>query len=150
MSAELIAAVNVGDAVSVQGMREFTGVVKAWIVTNTRTNAAVAEHPPQADQPPLPPHLRQAALAPLEVQGRIERALSGPMGEVNGVLLDDGSIVRFPPGVGFQYGQLLQPGSPFAARGYGTQNQFGRALEATAIGSSSVALQSIYGPMGPP
>ena len=146
MSAELIAAVNVGDAVSVQGMREYSGAVKAWIVTNTHTHAVVAEHPPQEGRPPLPPHLRQAALSPLEVQGKIHRTLSGPRGEVNGVLLEDGSIVRFPPDIGVQYRQLLQPGAAFAARGYGTQNQFRRALEATAIGTSSAALRPIYAP----
>ena len=38
-----------------------------------------------------------AMLSRLQASGKIERALYGKKGEVNGVMLDDGTVVRFQP-----------------------------------------------------
>lgn len=141
MSDELVAVVKVGDPVSVQGFREYSGAVKAYAITGGSSGRTVFEHPPGPDR--LPPHLRGIALQEMTAQGKVTLVLTGPKGEANGVMLEDGSIVRFPPHVAFQFAQWLQPGQPVAARGYGTQNQFGRALEAIAIGPSPAALQPV-------
>jgi hypothetical protein len=149
MSGELVAAVRVGDPVAIQGFREYQGAVKAFVVTNTRTNQSVVEHEPTT--PPLPPHLRNVGLSGLSVAGRIQYLMYGPRGELNGVMLDNGGIVRFPPDVGYQFANQLQVGQPITALGYGTQNQYGLALEATAIGATGQAPLPIYGagPVGP-
>jgi hypothetical protein len=148
MSAELVAAVSPGEPVSIQGFREYQGSVKAFVVTNSRTNQSVMEHEPTTL--PLPPHLRNVGLSELSVAGRIQYLMYGPRSEFNGVLLDSGSIVRFPPDVGYQFASVLQVGQPITAAGYGTKNQYGLALEATAIGADGQALQPIYGagPLG--
>ena len=142
MTAELVAVVGVGDTVSIQGFTEYSGAVKAYAITNIRTGQSVVEHPPEPNR--LPRHLRGATLQEMSAQGHVTKILKGPKGDPNGVLLDDGTIVRFPPHIGFQNAQLLQPGQIFAVRGYGTQNQYGRALEATAMGPSASALQPFY------
>lgn len=141
MSEELIAIAAVGDPISVQGFREYSGAVKAYSVTSSRSGQTVVEHPPGPNR--LPPHLRGISLQEMTAQGAVALILTGPKGEPNGVMLQDGSVVRFPPHVGFQFAPLLQPGQAIAARGYGTQNQFGRALEAVAIGASPAALQPV-------
>ena len=67
--------------------------------------------------------------------------LTGPRGEANGVILTDGSIVRFPPE---SLRQSVQPGAPFAASGLGTRNANGTSLEAVNLGTSLSALQPLY------
>ena len=142
MSDELVAVVAIGDPVNIQGFNEYSGTVKAFAITNTKSGQTVVEHPPEPNR--LPPHLRGAALREMSAQGRVSKVLTGPKADPNGVLLEDGSIVRFPPHIGFQFAQFLQPGQVLVARGYGTQNQYGRALEATAMGPSASALQPFY------
>jgi hypothetical protein len=93
----------------------------------------------------MPKHLRFATLSRLQISGAVERALRGPKGEVNGVLLTDGTVVRFPPHAAFDFAAVLQPGQAFAAEGLGTDNAYGKGLEATAMGPALQALRPIYG-----
>jgi hypothetical protein len=142
MSAELTATVKPGQTVTVQGFRENRISVKAFVISTG--NASVVEHEPTS--PPIPPMIANAQLTQISASGQVQRLLYGPRGDVNGVLLSDGSIVRFPPEAAYQLSALLQVGQTVSATGYGTQNQYGRALEATALGASGQALQPIYGP----
>ena len=64
-------------------------------------------------------------------------------------MLDNGTIIRVPPDIGTQYGAWLQVGQSIAANGYGTENQFRRCFQATAIGLSGQPLTPIYGAAGP-
>src|SRR5262249_7391577 len=93
----------------------------------------------------LPKHLRFATLSRLQVSGVVELVLRGRNGEVNGVLIGDGTVVRFPPHAAFDFAALLQRGQTLVAEGLGTQNAYGKGLEATAIGASSTELRPIYG-----
>lgn len=143
MSTELTAMVWSGDKVAVQGFRELSGAVRAFVITDLRTNRSVAEHEPQA--PPLPPHLRNVSLMALSAQGRIQYLTRGPRGELDGVILDNGAILRFPPDVGYRMASLLRVGQSITAQGYGTENEYGRALEVTAIGGAGQPPQPLYG-----
>lgn len=71
----------------------------------------------------------------------MDAVLTGPRGEANGVILGDGSIVRFPPE---SLRLSIQPGAAFAAAGMGTRNEFGTSLEAVSMGASLAALQPLY------
>jgi hypothetical protein len=145
MSEELVAAVKPGDAVNVRGFREPGGAVKAFVIVNEGNNQQVVERPPAPDMAKIPKHLRYASLARLQVTGAVERPLRGRNGEVNGVLLADGTVVRFPPHAAFDFAALLQPGKAFAAEGLGTENAYGKGLEATAIGPTLQELRPVYG-----
>ena len=68
----------------------------------------------------------------------------GGKGEVNGVILSDGTIIRFKREALYQFGGLFQIGQRIAATGYGSENQFGRALEATSLGAEGQPLQPLY------
>jgi len=148
MSAELTGAVFVNDIVAVRGFREPSGAVGAFAITDLRTNRSVAEHAPE--EPPLPPHLRNVGLTALNATGRIQLLLHTPRGELDGVMLEDGTILRFPPPVGYRLAAGLHVGQAISAQGYGTQNAYGRALEVTALGAAGQPLQPIYdaGPIG--
>ena len=119
--------------------------MKAFVITNEASRQQVVEHPPAPDIAKMPKHLRFATLSQLKITGKVERALRGKNGEVNGVLLEDGTVVRFPPYAAFDFATLLQPGQTLAAEGLGSENIFGRGLEATALGPTPDALRPIYG-----
>lgn len=142
LSDALTAAVKPGDTVRIIGRPEARGIVRADAIVNTASGQTVYDQPPPLGEGrPLPPHLRAQKLQPQQVEGRVDTVLSGPRGEVNGVILDDGSIVRFPPE---SLRQSVQPGAPFAASGLGTRNAIGTSLEAVNLGTSLSALQPLY------
>lgn len=144
MSEQLAAAVKSGDAVDVKGYPEMPGQIKGYVITNSRTNQSVMVHPkPPAGMKP-PPHLRGIGLKEMSAQGEIRHLRHGGKGEINGVILADGTIVRFPREVSYRFGHLFRVGQGIAASGYGTQNQHGRAFEATALGPLGQPPQAIY------
>jgi hypothetical protein len=144
MASEVTAAIKSSDTVSVRGFREAAGTIKALVITNEATKRAVIEHPPVPGIAKMPKHLRFAMLARLQATGKVERLLYGKKGEVKGVMLDDGTVVRFPPHAAYQFATQLQPGQNIAVEGLGTQNEYGRGIEAIAIGASPQTLQPIY------
>ncbi len=70
-------------------------------------------------------HLRPTAAAdpgsadPLQADGKIQRLVYGPAGEVNGALVSDGTVVRMPPHLALQFADLLGVGAPLSASGFG-------------------------------
>ncbi len=142
MAAALAAAVQAGDKVRVIGRAEGPDAIKADVIVNAASGQTVFDQPAVADRErPLPPHLRAQRLEPQQVEGLVDTVLSGPRGEVNGIILADGAIVRFPPD---SLRQPVAPGAPFAAAGLGTRNAIGTSLEAVSVGTSLAALQPLY------
>lgn len=155
MSADLTQTVKPRDKVSAQGERENGVAFHAFSISNTTTGRTVVESRPSQFPRPLPPDLRGMELKPLQARGNIKAVLVAPRGESDGAVLEDGTIIRIPPHVGMQFSGLLRVGQFIAANGYGTQNQFGRCLEATEIGASVQSLTPVYGvsspgPVAPP
>ncbi|MCI1005493.1 hypothetical protein [Herbaspirillum sp. C7C8] len=142
LSQTLQNAVRPGQSVRVFGQAEAAGVIKADAIVNLANGQTVIDRPPAFDaNPPLPPHLRAAQLRQLSVRGKIALVLTDPRGQANGVILDDGSIVRFAPD---SLRTPLEPGAPFAANGLGTRNSVGTAIEAIDAGASADSLQPLY------
>lgn len=142
LSQALSATIKPGDAVRVIGRPQSRGSVKADAIVNATSGQTVYDQPPPPDAGrPLPPHLRAQALRPQRVEGQVDAVLTGPRGEANGVILTDGSIVRFPPE---SLRLSVLPGAPFAADGLGTRNALGTSLEAISVGTSLSALQPLY------
>ncbi len=142
LSQALSAAVKPGDAVRIIGRPLSRDSVKADAIVNTTSGQTVYDQPPAPDAGrPLPPHLRAQALRPQRVEGLVDAVLTGPRGEANGVILTDGSIVRFPPE---SLRLSVMPGASFAADGLGTRNALGTSLEAVSMGTSLSALQPLY------
>ena len=63
---------------------------------------------------------------------------------MNGVVLADGSIVRFPPHVGVQFANLLAAGESLIATGYGSENSYGRVLEAVTLGAPGGPQETLF------
>ena len=60
------------------------------------------------------------------------------------MVLENGAIVHFPPDIGIRMSALLQPGSAISAKGYGTANQYGLAMDAMEIGAPGGPMTQIY------
>jgi hypothetical protein len=148
MAKDLVGTVKPDDSVSVQGHRSFEGpVVKAEVITNTQSGQSVIEREPGVlDRPIIPPSVRDLSLVERHVEGIVRVLLYGPRGEVNGAVLEDRSIVRVPPHAAYQVASLLQAGQSISAVGYGTENEYGRVIEATAMGSPGTPMTPIGDP----
>jgi hypothetical protein len=115
---------------------------------SSNTQQSVVDTPPSAQNPPPAPnaYARQSMVS----SGIIKALTYAPRGEIDGAVLDNGTIVHVPPPVGIQYASLFRIGAPLAASGYGTANGYGRSFEATLIGPSAGQMRPVaaagYGP----
>jgi hypothetical protein len=141
MGQQLVQAVKPQDLVSVDGFIEYQGTIHATTITNPASQQSVVDTPPSPQNPP--PGLGQEVRQPISANGSIKVLTHSARGEIDGAVLDNGTIVHFPPPVGTQFASLFQVGAPLAAVGYGTINTYGRSLEATSIGPSADHLQTV-------
>ena len=149
LSGDLVGVAKPGDRVTLQGTPEAGTSFKVYSVTNTASNKTLLRRDRAWHERSMPKHLRAAGLKEMSASGTIEHVLTGKRGEPNGVILSNGAIVRVGPKEAYPYFALFRVGAPFAARGFGTENGYGRALEATAIGAGSGSLQPLFGPAIP-
>jgi hypothetical protein len=63
-------------------------------------------------------------------------SLHGPQGDVNGALLDDGTVLRLPPSEADRFATLLRPGQALVAAGTEVVTVIGKVLEVQQIGAS--------------
>jgi hypothetical protein len=140
MSEILAAAVKVGTPVKAVGDLENPGTLRAQVIVNQSSGQIVAERPPQPlAERPIPPHMRAAQMENFQVQGKIQVLLTGPAGDTNGAVLDDGSVVRFAP---MTLSRDLAVGQFIAVAGVGARNAYGTSVEALRVADSVAALQA--------
>lgn len=82
----------------------------------------------------------------MSVQGKVQRPLYGPAGDINGALLEDGSIVRLPPPSAYQIASLLSAGQMLAVQGWGLTTAYGRVIDAQSVGPSPSQLTQVAPP----
>jgi hypothetical protein len=138
----LTQTVSIEDRVRVEGSFESPGILHASSIIDLQSQRSVVDTPPSSRYPP-PPRPGGVARQPLSASGTIRVLTHGKRGEVNGVVLSDGTVIHFPAPAGVQFAALLREGDPLAATGTGTSNQYGRSFEATAIGPSMSQLETI-------
>ena len=153
LGTQLVFAVKPGDQVTIRGLRaRDVPMVQAMQVTNDASNQSVADtgpagpHGPRGHGPgprPGPDAVRQ----PLEGQGAIKAQLHGSRGDLNGVLLADGTIVRLPPPEAQRMATTLAVGQTVFVRGDGVANGLGRVIAARAIGPNAQQVTEVARPM---
>jgi hypothetical protein len=151
LSARLTELVKLQDNVQVLGRRGAnTKVMRATQIKIAKSGQTFSTEVAVGDAPrtPLPP-VAHEALTAMTASGRIATLLFTDRGDANGVLLDSGAAVRFPPHVGTQLADDLKVGSTLYARGYGTRGAQGAAFEATRIGTSESDARDIFPPRPP-
>ncbi|MFC7478141.1 hypothetical protein ACFQS7_27595 [Dankookia sp. GCM10030260] len=141
LSTQLVFAVRPGDAVTVRGLKALGApLVSAVSVANDDGGVAVVD----AGGGP------RGAQRPMQVAGKVQATLRGPRGEVNGAVLEDGTILRLPPREAERFADLLQPGQTVAARGDGLSGPLGTVVAAHGFGPSADRLADVGGLPRPP
>jgi len=146
MEHELTAAIKPGDPVAVRGQVTGAAQIKALIVTNTRTDQQVMEHPPARTERKMPKHLRAAGLQQMRARSTVAHLRYGKHGEVKDVVLADGTTVKLPKDIAEGLAPQLRVGQELEVVGYGSENAYGRGIEATALGVAGQPLQPLFGP----
>ena len=145
MEYELTAAITSGDPVAVRGQVTGPAQVKALLLTNTRTNQQVLEHPPAPTERKMPKHLRAVGLRQIRARATVSHLRDGKHGEIKDVVLADGTTVKLPKDVMEGLAPWLRVGQELEVVGYGSENAYGRGLEATGIGVAGQPLQPLFG-----
>lgn len=136
LSAQLAAAVRPGETVRILGWR--TNVPNFFLatgLTGQRGQSVVDQGPPPPGMRPPPPPLGAGAPGAQQstIRGRVQQALHGPAGDVNGALLEDGTVLKIGPRLAWQESTTLQPGQPVAAQGWIISNGYGRVMEVQSV-----------------
>jgi hypothetical protein len=127
-STQIVFAVRPGDAVTIEGRKTAANpVVNAISVTNDATGAAVVTGPPG------PPKQ-------LDDESRVKLQLHDRDGHLNGVLLEDGAIVRMPPPEAEENAATLAVGQPLYVSGDGLSGPLGKVIAAREIGPAKTKL----------
>jgi hypothetical protein len=103
--------------------------LEARKVTNLRTDAAIeSEGPPPGPDPRrgLRPALRRgsrleddrAATGSRVVKGVVQRLTTAPMGEVDGAILEDGTVIHWPPHLAGRLAAVVVKGNQVEVRGW--------------------------------
>jgi hypothetical protein len=128
LSTQIVFAVRPGDAVTIEGRKTVANpVVAVDSVTNDASGAVVKAGPPATPQQ-------------LDDASRIKLQLHDLDGHINGVLLEDGVIVRMPAPDAEQDAAGLAVGQPLYVRGDGLSGPLGKAIAAREIGPANTKL----------
>ncbi len=153
LGAQLVGAVKPGDAVTIHGLRARNlPLVQAMQVSNDVGGATVTDTGPgKGPRGPGGPDVRpRGPGAPgqpaLTAQGRVKAALHGPRGEVNGALLEDGTMVHMPPPEAQRLAAQIAPGATVYVQGQGYAGPLGRVIAAQAIGPDAASTTPIAAP----
>lgn len=135
MSTMVTDTVAVGDAVSVKGEESSSNAMWADQIVTPKNAKTIIVTSEAKGQMLAPRRERQKAFKDVNnitVRGEIETLLLEPTGEVSGFLLTEGSVVRLPndirtPTKAYDLGQYVE------VTGYGSENKFGKSVEATTV-----------------
>jgi hypothetical protein len=150
LSTEIAYSVRPGDTVTIHGLRAAAlPLVQAVSITDDATGRTVVDNGPPGPGrgPGAGPAVPLSGLT--EVQGRIRMGLHGPQGDVNGALLDDGTVLRLPPPEAYRFATLLQPGQVLVAEGAGFVTAIGKVFDVQQIGPSREQLSLVEARQGP-
>ena len=140
LSTQLVFAVKPGDEVTIHGLHaRAVKLLAAAEVTNDATHVTIAWGGPHG----------MRGGHKLHAEGTVKAPLYGPRGEINGVLLADGTVVRLPPPEAHKLAAMLDVGKTVVARGVGYAGPLGRSLDARQIGPDAAHLVAVTGPRPP-
>lgn len=148
-SKELIAVAPPKSEIIVYGPIDNGRTIQAEKITNKSTGQSVSDIRPmppvesqqvaeanattQVQEPLDRVHKKNRNQKKLSARGTVKNQLYGPQGEVNGVILSDGTIVRFAPKMVDDSSVKIDIGENIQASGFGTKNANGQSIEATSI-----------------
>jgi hypothetical protein len=146
LSTQLVYAIKPGDTVTVRGLKALSApLIAAISIANDASGQTVIDNGQGGGPGPGPRAVRQE----MRVQGRVQLSLHGARGEINGAMLDDGTILRLPPPEAARLAALLMPGQTIVAQGDGLTTAMGRVVDVQTIGLSQAQLNVVERPEPP-
>ena len=149
LTSQIVFAVRPGDAVTIRGLKaRALPLIEGASVTNFATGVSVVDNGP----PGGPGRLANEET----ISGKVVAQLHGKRGEINGAVLDNGSILRLPPPEAERLQAVIQPGQSVTVRGTMLKTALGTVIDASAIGASPDQLTDLTarprpaGPRGEP
>ena len=138
ISTELVFSVRPGDAVTIHGLKaKASPMIAAASITNDATGITVTGRTGKTG------HVMGEQT---EASGIIKAALHEPRGAIDGVLLDNGTIIRMPPSEAKKRAAQLTIGQKLFVRGMGTTSPLGTIVLARQIGTDATKLTDIAMP----
>jgi hypothetical protein len=131
ISTELAFVARPGDAVTIRGFKTTASPdLRVSTVTNDATGVVVDAGP-------------SATPSKINVESRIKLQLHDTGGRLDGVLLDDGTVVRMPPIDAEQHAAALAVGLPLFVNGDGISTPLGKVIAAHEIGPNQTDIAKI-------
>lgn len=141
LSAQVTAALRPGDTVTVRGLKAASlPVIQAVTIEDDQTGRSVVDNGLSAGPDAAVP----GPGTPMRRDGRIRLLLHGMRGEVNGLLLTDGTTIRVAPMEISAVPPAYRPGSAVIAEGEGRTSAYG-----TVIRADSIAVRALDDPPHP-
>jgi hypothetical protein len=138
VSTELVFAIRPGDAVTIHGLKaRAEPMIAAASVTNDASGVTVLANAGRRMGWRAPP---------IEDTSKIKQVLHETRGDMNGVLLDDGTVVRVPPREAERLGATLGVGQPLYVKGVGVTSPLGKVILARQVGPDQEHLSDIAAP----
>ena len=138
ISTELVFSVRPGDAVTIHGLKaKASPMVAAASITNDATGTTVTG---QIGRP------NHAMGETTEANGVVKAVLHEPRGGIDGVLLDNGTIIRLPPSEAKKFTAQLAVGQKLFVRGMGTSSVLGKVVLARQLGTDPAKLTDVAMP----
>ncbi|MBW4595304.1 MAG: hypothetical protein KME46_20970 [Brasilonema angustatum HA4187-MV1] len=143
MGDSLMATVSPGTQITILGTSGFPSRFGQEIRARSITNAQTGQTLMSQTSPILPQPPNYGNYSNVSVEGTAQHWLVGHRGNVNGVVLSNGAVVRFPPHASQQLQSIANVGDKVKAEGFGTRNDSGQTVEATTltINGQSVPLE---------
>jgi hypothetical protein len=135
MGPEITSHIKPGDEVAVRGVRpRGVELIAAVAISNPNGRKIVDRGPHDHDEESAhhrkkPDHKKSA------VHGKVRLSLFGPIGELRGALLTDGTVIHVGPKEADKVTNLLAPGADLAVAGDALETEHGRVVHAREIGS---------------
>jgi hypothetical protein len=150
LSVKVLKTIHPGDAVTLYGVKPRAAEMIACIAIESAKGDRIDDTgPPSKAKKRKHGNKNGGAgdgdgnVARVEVEDTIERQLHGPKGEVRGVLLSSGRIVRFSPHAADGARTLLKAGAVLAVRGEARSVSDTEVIEARAWGKSKSRMKPL-------
>ena len=142
LARELVEVAKPKERVRANGHLEADKLLKGHVIVNLESAKAIREIKP------TPPERAgsHGSLQPFSISGVIRVIKRNPHGEIDGVILADGTLLHFPPHAGRQFANLFREGGSIAGVGFGTFNDLGCTIAVAMLGRSGDSLALVEPP----
>jgi len=145
---EVAAAMRPGETVTIHGLKaKELPLIQAISLTGDVSGRTVMDHGPRGPGRRLGPSPQQPS-QPMQAQGVIKMPLHGPRGELNGALLQDGTMIHLSAPEAARLAGGLMAGQSVAVRGPGLESGVGRVIDVREFGPSMDQLTPLRTPPG--